>query len=603
MGGGRTRGRLFPAGEGSGDGNSIDVLGSSVAERAGETLAGRLDAHQAVSPPGKCDTMRRLVRHCSWLGLVIPTGVAIGQVPLHSIEGATASARIGTWLDALPDVDGDGRLDVIAAGPLELSLLSSASGNSLWTQTTSWTGGSSIAALAGVPDVDGDGRGDVLVAAPTSPTVLGQTGEVRVLSGATGALIRSHVGSGNQRFLGASIAGLRDIDGDGLGDYLIASRAIDAIGHVELRSGVDGHLVYSLATGASLEQFSSNVANIGDIDGDARDDFAVARESGAVTLHSGANGSVLRSIPYAEFGAKLVAGVGDVDADGVGDVVVQLAVARVFSGRSGSLLLEIAETGTEVRAAGDTDADGHADLVLGGFSGFATPYARVVSGADGSEVQLFRGHREPLQPPDAPLMRACSLGDLDGDGRADLALAQPSWGAGLDNLASGKVWLYQGSSPSPIGTAYAFGDGSGAPCPCGNVAPNVGGGCSNSRGVGATLRAFGSTSIASDAFALDVRGVPGFFTTCTLAWGMQAAGGLQGLVSGDGRRAIAGGVRRFQRSVVDLDGFYTSGIELAAFGPWSAGQTVYFQALYRDATGPCGSGFNLTNGVALTFTP
>ena len=33
------------------------------------------------------------------------------------------------------------------------------------------------------------------------------------------------------------------------------------------------------------------------------------------------------------------------------------------------------------------------------------------------------------------------------------------------------------------------------------------------------------------------------------------------------------------------------------------GDTWHFQRWYRDPAGPCGSGFNLTNGLALTFVP
>jgi hypothetical protein len=46
----------------------------------------------------------------------------------------------------------------------------------------------------------------------------------------------------------------------------------------------------------------------------------------------------------------------------------------------------------------------------------------------------------------------------------------------------------------------------------------------------------------------------------------------------------------------------TYGPGLAAQYGWSVGQTVYFQGWYRNVQGPCGSGFNLTNGLQVTFS-
>jgi hypothetical protein len=40
-----------------------------------------------------------------------------------------------------------------------------------------------------------------------------------------------------------------------------------------------------------------------------------------------------------------------------------------------------------------------------------------------------------------------------------------------------------------------------------------------------------------------------------------------------------------------------------ARGAWTPGGTVAFQALYRDALGPCAQGTNTSNSVRITFVP
>jgi hypothetical protein len=43
---------------------------------------------------------------------------------------------------------------------------------------------------------------------------------------------------------------------------------------------------------------------------------------------------------------------------------------------------------------------------------------------------------------------------------------------------------------------------------------------------------------------------------------------------------------------------------LSPGGGWSSGQTKCFQVWYADPLGaPCGGGFNLSNGVEVSFTP
>ena len=162
------------------------------------------------------------------------------------------------------------------------------------------------------------------------------------------------------------------------------------------------------------------------------------------------------------------------------------------------------------------------------------------------------------------------------------------WQIGIDNVRITEA----------LGTAYCFGDGSGAACPCGNssVAPR---GCANSTGLGATLTASGSTSLAAANLAFTSTSLPAT-TTALLFMGTTQAGGGAGTPFVDGLRCASGTVRRL--------GTNTAVGGIAQWGPalplaLATPETRYFQAWYRNVTGPCGTGSNLTSARTIVFTP
>ena len=163
-----------------------------------------------------------------------------------------------------------------------------------------------------------------------------------------------------------------------------------------------------------------------------------------------------------------------------------------------------------------------------------------------------------------------------------------------------------------VGTRFCAGDGTGTPCPCGNESdPALGNGCENKHGQGATLDGTGSASVAADDLSLSVT-----FTMSTqtfppkgeaillFAGDARINGGL-GLPLGDGLRCVGGNVQRLGvRFGTPYRGIALWGPGLAAQLGVVAGDTRYFHAWYRDPIGsPCGSGFNTTNALELTFEP
>jgi len=171
--------------------------------------------------------------------------------------------------------------------------------------------------------------------------------------------------------------------------------------------------------------------------------------------------------------------------------------------------------------------------------------------------------------------------------------------AGNESVTEGRVEEHV----PPTGTPYCFGDGSGTACPCANPgAP--GNGCANgSFAGGCNLAASGSPSVGADTVVLSATatapGQPGLFFQ-----GDDAIAGGNGAVFGDGLRCAGMNVVRLEIAFADGAGATSSTIAIAAAGGVSAGQTKRYQWWFRDPVGsPCGSSFNLSNGIEITWAP
>ncbi len=161
-------------------------------------------------------------------------------------------------------------------------------------------------------------------------------------------------------------------------------------------------------------------------------------------------------------------------------------------------------------------------------------------------------------------------------------------------LLSGSV------APAPGYASLCFGDGSGAPCACGNAgAP--GEGCAHSGGHGAVLAASGGVDVATDDLAFTVSaGPPG--VPALLFAGTQTLQGGAGVPFGDGLRCAGGAVRRLGVRSLDAAGGASWGPGLSTAGGWLPGESRLFQVWYRDPVGsPCGGAFNTTQAVEVRF--
>ncbi|HZM00326.1 MAG TPA: integrin alpha [Planctomycetota bacterium] len=296
-------------------------------------------------------------------------------------------------------------------------------------------------AIAG--DVDGDGRDDIIAGARNDGPWY--HGGARLISGADGSELRSWIGRDEYDRLGTSVAGVGDVDDDGVPDVLVGATQLTLFGtwtgpgYADLYSGADGQLIERFSGQAAGDEFGACVALVGDHDGDGRRELAIGApryddgsdgDVGQLRVFSGATLALLATlegpVEYDQLGAA-AADAGDVDGDGMTDLLVGLpnyfgqiegGHVHVYSGATWALLFSAEGghyddwLGRSVCGLGDVDGDGLAD-VAAGMPG--QNRALVYSGGTGELLYTVQGKQfSEFGYVVAP------AGDLDGDGLLDL---------------------------------------------------------------------------------------------------------------------------------------------------------------------------------------
>jgi FG-GAP repeat protein len=316
----------------------------------------------------------------------------------------------------------------------------------------------------------------------TTLYILASPMSVQAVGGGSDTLIQWHGGAAADR-LGSAVSDAGDVNLDGYADVMIGASNADPGGRAEagsafVYSGFDGSLLYQFDGVSSNDRLGHVVAGAGDVNADGYPDLLVSaytaspwgrNRAGTVYVFSGADGTQLHRWNGAKadhnFGTS-AACAGDVNADGYADLIIGAPEVRhgnttaagsayVLSGATGQLLYEwkgidADNLGSSVAAAGDIDQDGFADVIVGAWGVNRSAQARtgaayVYSGATGAQLHKFYGAFSDTRLGNA----VAGAGDVNGDGIQDLIVGA-SWATAGGVYRAGKVFVYSGADGTQL---------------------------------------------------------------------------------------------------------------------------------------------------------
>ena len=332
-------------------------------------------------------------------------------------------------------------------GSISLSTLDGTTGFRLDGVASGDESGRSVSSAG---DVNGDGFDDLIVGAArtdlngfntgTSYIVFGRSGgfpagiDLATLDGTTGFRMDG-VAGGN--FLGVSVSGAGDVNGDGIDDLIVGARGADpngisAAGSTYILFGrtggfasvidlstLNGTTGFRLDGVVALDQSGGSVSNAGDVNGDGFGDLIVGASN------ADPNGNMTAGSSYVVFGRS----------GGLASVIS----LSTLDGTTGFRLDGVAAgdySGLSVSHAGDVNGDGFDDLMVGarsadpnGNSSAGSTY--IVFGRAGGFAPVLSlstldgtiGFRlDGVAAGDAAGGSVSTAGDVNGDGIDDLII-------------------------------------------------------------------------------------------------------------------------------------------------------------------------------------
>lgn len=364
-------------------------------------------------------------------------------------------------------------------------------------------------------DSDGDGGDDLLVGSISASSTTSDDGRAYlILTGsiADDALADSYgqlAGDESDTNLGISLDGGFDFDGDGDDDQIVGASEADGNAGSGNDAG-EAYLLLGLGSSSSSwrretsflgdstdDECGHSVSGLQDFDGDGRDELAVGCDDeddykylcGEVHIFEGdsspsstrrmdrdEDANIFGSSARGRLGTSLANG-GDLDGDGLGDLIIGASLAGGYAGGayaffgpiSGSVYTSGADVtmegagtytyfGEELDSVADSDGDGYGEILVGVQAAGSTDAgaAYLFDATTGVNLETTDATVTIVGTSAADYVGSCvASGDIDGDGDSDLIVG--AIGIDVGGASAGAVYLFL----APLSGTLALSDADG----------------------------------------------------------------------------------------------------------------------------------------------
>jgi FG-GAP-like repeat/IPT/TIG domain/FG-GAP repeat len=351
------------------------------------------------------------------------------------------------YVASIGDLDGDGKPDLtvpdFSNNTISIYHNTASVGNitasSFDSKVDFATVTGSVPYAVSIGDLDGDGKPDLVVANSNGNTI-----SIFRNTASVGSITASSFASKVDFTTGTSpySVSIGDLDGDGKPDLAVANYGSNTVSIFRNTSSVGSITVSSFASKVDFTTGTGSISvSIGDLDGDGKPDLAVANYN-ATTVSIFRNTTSVGSITASSFANKVdfttgrspnSVSIGDLDGDGKPDLAVanyNATTVSIFRNTAsvGSITTSSFDskldftTGTYPYSVsiGDLDGDGKPDLAVANNGSNTISIFRNTASAGSITTNSFANKVDFTTKTGS---YSVSIGDLDGDGKPDLAVA------------------------------------------------------------------------------------------------------------------------------------------------------------------------------------